>query len=812
MTPMDSNTQEPHDPTYVLTYDHGGAVLWGCDLLRKTIRDSIAWIERYPGFKIGVENEAYTYDYLADEDPGLLAEIRGYLQQYKGFFGLGTCTYGQPLSVFINEESNIRQIGYALRANQEHLGCVPPIYLMSEHAMHAQIPQLLVGFGFTGSIMRTHYMMYGYNPTFDVATGWWVGVDGSRIPTIPTYEGEGAEFGRTTVDNWILTRFPSPEASMTLEEFAEKFGHLTPRLASRADDAKLRREELVQRYDGNPDFRWVLLEELPELFPPSDAELRTEPNDFIVRMPWGYCGNEIWNVCREAEVAVLTAERMNALAALLDGPIREEGLREAWQGLLVAQHHDVQICGLLDDARRFLSASLEASRKVAEESVQFMASRMGKDGTSQVTAFNPLSWPRREWVETTVRLPRGAAKDLEVCHDGQVLPSVTLAADRHSDGSVRTARLGFAADVPALTFTSYSVGAQSEGSRAQATSEIAVDAGAMTIKTPFLEIALDPAGGVRSITDSRTGRQHLAEGRSCLLTGPVEGERQESRGVWSLPEPRGEGCPLVARESGVVGSIPYLVEMSVSPDSPRLDFRVTLHLDGQRIGLDSSDLRDRVSGFVHEEKLRFKLFPAASEAAIGIRDLPFTVAETPNRYVEGNYWTAVADGDGGVAVFNRGTMGSVREDDGGFSVPLAYANYYIWGTRMLTGTFVYDFALYPFAGGWREADLHRRALEYAFPTVTAATEPGNGSLGEEVRALDLAGDGVVLSALLTEGGQTFARMYEYRGEPGTATLALAGGRTQLVEVDLRGQEIGPAEGPLIFQPWQIRTFRLDEAR
>ena len=64
---------------------------------------------------------------------------------------------------------------------------------------------------------------------------------------------------------------------------------------------------------------------------------------------------------------------------------------------------------LLDDARRFLSASLEASRKVAEESVQFMASRMGKDGTSQVTAFNPLSWPRREWVEATVRLPRGAA-------------------------------------------------------------------------------------------------------------------------------------------------------------------------------------------------------------------------------------------------------------------------------------------------------------------------------------------------------------------------------------------------------------------
>ena len=110
----------------------------------------------------------------------ILDEIRKYLKEYPGRFGIGTCTYGQPLSVFINEESNIRQIGYALEADDQYFGCYPDIYLMSEHAMHSQIPQILNGFGFKGAIMRTHYMMYGYNPTFDAPIGWWIGLDGIR--------------------------------------------------------------------------------------------------------------------------------------------------------------------------------------------------------------------------------------------------------------------------------------------------------------------------------------------------------------------------------------------------------------------------------------------------------------------------------------------------------------------------------------------------------------------------------------------------------------------------------------------------------
>lgn len=184
-----------NDTTYLLSYDHGGLILWGSDHFRERLKSATIWLDKYPSFKIGLDNEAQIYDYFAENEPKMLNELKTLLQKYKGRFAIGSCTYGQPLSQFINDESNIRQIQYALNAERKYFKYRPPVYLMSEHAMHSQIPQIIKGFGFDGAIMRTHFMMYGYNPTFNLPIDWWIGIDGSKIATIPTYVGEGAEFG-----------------------------------------------------------------------------------------------------------------------------------------------------------------------------------------------------------------------------------------------------------------------------------------------------------------------------------------------------------------------------------------------------------------------------------------------------------------------------------------------------------------------------------------------------------------------------------------------------------------------------------------
>ena len=112
-------------------------------------------------------------------------------------------------------------------------------------------------------------------------------------------------------------------------------------------------------------------------------EYRTTDNDFHVQMPWGYCGNEIFNGCRQGEVNAVEAERLNAFSLLLGGKSFEEKSEEAWKYILAAEHHDVTICGLLDLSRRFIPTSLTASDYVKDESLKYIASKFAqKDNES----------------------------------------------------------------------------------------------------------------------------------------------------------------------------------------------------------------------------------------------------------------------------------------------------------------------------------------------------------------------------------------------------------------------------------------------
>jgi hypothetical protein len=812
------------NPLYIITYDHGGLILWGADHFARSLRNAVSWLDRYPSFKIGLDNEAYAYDALAEQNPQLLGELCGYLKKYQGRFGIGTCTYGQPLSTFINEESNVRQLVYGIRADQEHFGYTPVIYFMSEHAMHSQLPQLLAGCGFQGAIMRTHFMMYGYNPVFDAPIGWWVGLDGSRLPTVPTYPGEGVTSfdapSLSTPDNRILMLYPSKNATNSLADFHRQFAHIQPLLATRADDADLRREELVKECEGNPEYRWMLLDELLQNFPTPKAEFKTLPNDFTVRMPWGYCGNEIWDGCRQAETQVLTAERLAAMEFLFGGDAHEADTQKAWKDLLVAQQHDIQICGLLADARHFISGSLDASGRPRDSAMQFFASRMKSPGQTQVTAFNPLSWTRTQWLEADLSFKsfkeRGSAYSLAVRQGDKVIPSALITAERYTDGSLMTARVAFPAELPGLGFGAYSIVAITNRDLAQIpkpTARVEIDRETLRITTPFVAAQLNPDGGIASLTDRRTGANLFKPGqRSAFFAGRIDGESCESKGKWLL-ETAGDDAPWVtAREDGFIGNIPYTFEMIFRADTPQVDCRVKFHFAGQKIGRIGKQHGDNVSAFVHDQKLRFKLFPAVGEEAVGVRDLPFAVAETTNRYVEGIYWTALTDNRSGVALFNRGTMGSVRESDGGFSVPLAFGAYYIWGTRMLDGDFAYEFAMYPFTGDWRKADLHRRAVAYNFPVVSVSGAPGDGSLPASVQPLKAGSENVVLSALYTEQGKVFARLYECEGQTGEAPIGFTRRNAELAEVNLLGQNGRPAASPLVFRPWQVRTVQIESGR
>ncbi|MGC1392433.1 MAG: hypothetical protein WA816_15465 [Bacteroidales bacterium] len=794
-------------PLYLLSYDHGGLVLWGTDSFAKTLRSAISWLDKYPGFKIGLDNEAYTYDYLINNDTVLLSEMRGYLKKYKGRFGIGTCTYGQPLSTFINEESNIRQIQYALETDKRILGCAPSVYLMSEHAMHSQIPQIIKGFDFTGAIMRTHFMMYGYNPTFNSPIGWWVGLDGSRIPAIPTYKGEGNGFGWVTEDNLILTRYPGAECKEPLEAFKEKFAGISPLLASRADDAVLRQEGLVREYDGKKRYRWMLLDEIFPAYPSPVDEYKTFPNDFPVRMPWGYCGNEIWNQSRSAEVEILTAERLAALSSILGDKNYENELEIGWKNLLVAQHHDIQICGLLKDSRKFLPASVHASDSVIQSTLSFVSSKMEGGTLGQITVFNPLSWKRKECIAVWVKILVAGVKNFSLLQGSQQIPFEIMKVERNNDQTISRAQVLIPVEIPALAFQSFSILPSKQIQKA--TGSIEVDNIKLQVLTPYWKIMLNPKGGITSIVNRKSGIYMVNnQKRNCYFEGVINGKECESAGKWILDSISMNNNLVTLIESGQIGGIPYHLKMQLSAFDPKIEYTVNFIIRDEKIGRLSDDKREVISPFLHEEKLRFKVFPSVGIGTIGIRDLPFAISETEDQYIQGNYWTAIADGHIGMAVFNKGTMGSTHEKDNSLSVPLAYSMYYVWNTVILNGNYGYSFAIYPFEGKWENADLHRKAIEYNFPCLGVNTEKGNGSLGFENKIFDIQSKDVLISALYPSAGCTVVRMYESHGDDEQFNLQDLHGKADFTEINLAGREVGSASSLMYFKPWQIRTLKI----
>ena len=261
-------------------------------------------------------------------------------------------------------------------------------------------------------------------------------------------------------------------------------------------------------------------------------------------------------------------------------------------------------------------------------------------------------------------------------------------------------------------------------------------------------------------------------------------------------------------ENGYIAGIPYSFNITLYEDKPVIECKTTFNFNGQKIGLPTQDLRDSHSPFVHDEKLRFKMFPNIDPSAVGVRDLPFAISETLDSAIEGNYWTAINDKKTGLAVFNKGIMASIREKDNSLSIPLAYSMYYIWGTRPLYGKYDYEFAVYPFEGNWRSADISKKALEYSFRVPFLETQNTTGQMNSKIAPLQMEADNdVMLTALYSQNGSILARFFKYNDASKESSLKLNMKSYKLSEIDLNGNVLSKDANSLRFSSWQFKTIK-----
>ncbi len=806
---------------YILTYEHGGYVLWK-DEVKPRLKKLFEWLEKYPTLKIGLDYESFTFDEFSKEDPEVVELIGKLLEKYPDRVGLGATTYGQPLALTISEESNARQLLYAVRTNLDYFGKTPNVYAISEFALHNQTPQLISQCGYEAAILRSHVMGYGYPRTFDCAWGKWIGKDGTSIPAVPTYEKQGRGFNCTTVDNWILSRWPVDSDLYSLEDFEEMFEKHEPLLASRYDDLTQPIESVIAHTQEKENHQYILLEEIPEIYGEAVEELSTTDNDFHVQMPWGYCGNEIFNGCRQGEVEAVQAEKLNALSVMLGGTSLQKKSEEAWKYILAAEHHDVTICGLLDLSRRFIPTSLKASDYVKAESLKYISSKFAhKDGES-LLVMNNHSFPVDEWIQVTVEKDC-CAFDKEEEIECEIIDK--------EDNKILCAHI----QLPPFTAKSYILKEKCAFSK-QLFNWSEKD-GILT--TPNYEIKLTP-DGIAYIKDVKTEKLLCDNGNGVLFTGFVDDGEYSSNGVWDVKVSSFSACAV---QKGKIGSVPYEVQMQFNGNDKRIDFKTKFDVQGQKVGrtdiTHGKPVPLTVNGHHHEDKICFAMNPCLKKDRKMFRDLPYSISEwngalrkteeywypddriildeevTPEEsfnsttYFHGIYRVSLKDDVNGIAVFNRGCMGAAVSGNK-VHIPLIYSNEYLCGDRILNGIFENEFAVLPFESDLSEADLHKKAVSYAYSPTTTVLPIGNGDITEYTFAcINNDNKNVILTALYPEDNHILARFCNFSDNEEAISFNVSNGNV-VAETDLLGNEVKAVTDSITLKPWEIKTVKIDK--
>ncbi|MBR2868443.1 MAG: hypothetical protein IKB88_05180 [Clostridia bacterium] len=775
---------------YILTYDHGGYVLWKNEV-KPRLKKIYEWMEKYPKLRIGLDYESFTFDEFSRCDPDVVEMIGDLLKKYPDRVGLGATTYGQPLSLTISEESNARQLIYAIRTNKKYFGKTPDVYCISEFALNNQTPQLLKLTGHKAAILRSHVMGYGYPRTFDSAWGRWIGKDKTEIPAVPTYDKMGRGFNCCTVDNWILSRWPQ-DTEISLEKFEEMFEKYSPLLASRYDDLTQPIEEVTAHIETKDNYEYVLLEDIPALYGEAKDELATTDNDFHVQMPWGYCGNEIFNGVRKAEVEVVQAEKLNALSVMLGGKAYTENLDNAWKYALASQHHDVTICGLFDLARRFIPSSLKDSDYVKTESLKNIASHFaGKNGNS-VLAINTNSFSVNDCLKfgenkyVYASLPAYTAK--------------VISADSTS---------GYEND-------------------------FRWDAESGILKTSCHIIKLTEKG-IEYITNP-DGKRIIDNGNNAMFTAHIDGTDCVSIGKWKVE--LNDYCGAVATYEGKIGSVSFIFEMRFGGQSlSRIDCKSKIEVHNERIGIigDKAGLEKSitVNGHKHEGKLCFNMNLCMNKNRKMFRDLPYSISEwdgdirvtedywyekdriiidkkvspeesfNSSTQLNGIYWICLKDDKNSVAVFNKGCMGS--DIKGNYiSIPLVYSEEYLCGTKILDGIYEDEFAINIDNG----QNPHKQALAYAYAPAVIPVENSKEKLTELKFASLNADNNVIMTTVYPESDYLLARFCNYSDEKQNLTFNCPYGKI-IEETDLLGNKTKDSEGRLEFHPWEIKTVKIE---
>jgi len=518
---------------------------------------------------------------------------------------------------------------------------------------------------------------------------------------------------------------------------------------------------------------------------------------------------------REYENKLLSFEKFATISSLMNSYCPEDP-RECWDKVLFLAFHDVipgtgmdkvyeevkQLTGFLDV---WLSHSMP---DILDSIVSYDAD--DKD-FGDVVVFNPLSWDASNWVEVDLKLNKGQIYNIEGLKSGdEEIVVEVIRFSRYGDESLKTATIGFVANVPATGYKVYKI--LNRIPKNEKDSFIKIEGN--TIENKFFNVSFSPDTGLIEV--SKNGKK-ICNGNNLVIEGEL-GDLYYHKGNIGIPikTENGEGLekgsfkiknfwidksplrrvinietdyfslrwpyrmieilePMIWRHK----SIGVKKKVIVYKDIPRIDFVTVVENNHPRMRL-----RVRFDTEIKNSEY-------TCETAFGA-----IIRKTDQYYAEGDGWKEkpsgifpslkwidYCDGEKGLTVINKGIPENEVRD----------GNVYITLLRCISllsadgkagpvipvpearehRTYVFEYSIYPHEGKWRDAKSYKHGYEFNYE-LFALQLPRTKKYRIKRSFLRINPDNVIVTAIkrAEDEDSIIIRFYEACGEKTEATLTM----------------------------------------
>lgn len=748
------------------------AWLWPLrETLRKgarTFSTALEMMERYPDYVFGA-SQAQLYDWMKNRHPSMYARIKERVAE--GRWEVQGPTWVEMDTNIVGGESMVRQFLYGKRFFfEEFHEDIRVLWLPDVFGYSAALPQIMKKSGV--DYFMTQKMSWNEINRFPHQTFLWQGLDGTTVLThmLPeeTYNAPLSPTGIRRAETKYIDKGRCPEALMLFGIGDGGGGPGPDHLERAAREKDLNGLCPVTQGKSSDFFRRI--DKYRHRYKTWNGELYLERHQgtYTTQAKTKYYNRRLEQALRDAEFA-------GTLAAACGMEYPKAEIDAVWKEMMLYQFHDIipgsSIKRVYDECVPRYQEMLKQVNALTERACQRLFAQKGGHG---LTAFNPLSCPRREAVEI--------------------------------DGA------WYAAQIPAMG--SHTFGPEDK-------LDCGVTAESAVLENDRLKLKFAENGRLLSVFDKECGREVLAGESNALALYDDPGD------AWDIDPAYQTGCEtmleLVKQSGNVTG--PYA---ELRQEYRHKDTTLT-----QTVRLTQGSARIDFITFVNwQEKQKmlranFRMNVKANEMTCGIQFGSIkrpthrnTTWDAAKFEICAQKWVDLSEPSFGAALLNDSKYGhSISENRLSLNL-LRSPNYP--GKNADLGEQEFRYALLPHSGNESEARVWEQAEIFNSEVLLAGEGLGSASAEESLFRLS-PDSSVVISAVkpAENGRDTILRLYEAAGSHAEAQVEvpdmLRTSRVELVNLleSMEGADCETGEVyfdgqtfRLSFTPFEVKTIAL----